>query len=36
MSRIAGAVICGIGAALTIPIAHAVVNAVSRAAASWF
>ena len=36
MARIAGAVICGIGAALTIPIAHAIVNAVSRAAASWF
>ena len=36
MSRIVGAVICGIGAALTIPIAHAIVNAVSRAAASWF
>ncbi len=36
MSRIVGAVICGIGAALTIPIAHAIVNAVSRAAAGWF
>ncbi len=36
MSRIVGAVICGIGAALTIPIAHAIVGALSRAAAGWF
>ena len=36
MSRIAGAVIFGVGAALTIPIAHAIVNALSRAAGSWF
>ncbi len=33
MARIIGAVILGIGAALTIPIAHAIVDALSRAAA---
>jgi hypothetical protein len=36
MSRIVGAVVFGVGAALTIPIAHAIVDAVSRAAGSWF
>ncbi len=36
MSRIIGAVILGIGAALTIPIAHAIVDALSRAAAGRF
>ena len=33
MGRILGAIVFGVGAALTVPVAHAIVNAVGRAVA---